>query len=334
MKKNTFEDEFNWLSRHLPDALTLPKQEEEQGGSPFTNMLEILNSQLENSIESKEEEFLVNQPPQHKTEISNLESSKLSFESLFQTLQNEYNSNREEIPESVLSDLMSNLGREAFGMYLPMHFFFQSKETPWGIYLFPDAIMSRANKLYNDIGKRLGLSLKQVQYAYSYAVFRHQLFHHQVERFSTKYEILSNQVNFKKYKENVNIPTRGTYEWLEEALAEATVLNSVHVSRNIEMNQETFKKLYEFDLKGMPPGYRDYHCDEFGGTDKAHQLFASQIIQCKKDVTPAASTTFCSVSANEFNMSWKDVPIYMMKIKNPRAIDSPRQVVEDNYKLF
>ena len=182
-------------------------------------------------------------------------------------------------------------------------------------------------------GQSLGLNKKQVRYAYCYGVFRHELFHHQVERFSTKHEILTHTVNFKRYREEVNIPCSGTENWLEEALAEATVLKSVHVFRNIDMSAKDFKELYQFDLKQMPPGYRDYHCRKFGGPAKAHKLFASQIIQTQINPYPAPGTAMCTVSSNEFSKSWKEVPIYMVMFKTPEEINSPREAIQSYLKL-
>lgn len=329
MKKNTFEEEFNWLSRYLPQALV-----QTPGIGNFENILQHITEGILNNQNNQNELTEASRFPQNEPEILAWDSSQVSFENLFEALVEMHQTNEGEIPHESLSALTADLGREAFGMYLPMHYYFKSEKTPWGIYLFSDTIMSWAENLYEAKGKSLGLSLRQVEYAFTYAVFRHELFHHQVERFSTKHEILTHQVNYKTYGRDVNWPTRNSEDWLEEALAEATVLNSVHVFRNIKIKPKTFRKLYEFDLKRMPPGYHDYHCKKFGGPEKAHQMFASQIMQCKIDPVPAPATTMCTVSANEFSTSWKKVPIYMVKFKTPKSIKSPRQVVEDNFKLF
>lgn len=333
MKKNTFKEEFNWLSQHLPEALITSPETGSEGVNIFENILGTIIQELQNATNNSEYLDAL-MPPQVHHEIVPWGSDAVTFDNLFESLLDLYNSTESTIPHSVLSALTEELGREAFGMYLPMHYYFQSKKNPWGIYLFADTILPWANNLYEAKGKSLGLTLRQVQYAFTYAVFRHELFHHQVERFLTKHEILTHQVNYKTYGNEVNWTTRNSEDWLEEALAESSVLNSVHVFRNIDLKSSTFQKLYEFDLKRMPPGYRDYHCRKFGGPEKAHQLFASQIIQCKVDVSPASATKLCTVSANEFSTSWKKVPLYMVKLNGPENIASPREVVEDNFKLF
>ena len=329
MKKNTFKEEFNWLSQHLPEALITSPQTGSTGVNIFENILGIIIQELQNS--SNELEYFDSiLPPEIQPEIVPWGSNSLTFDNLFESLLELYNSSESTIPHTTMSALAAELGREAFGMYLPMHYYFQSKKTPWGIYLFADTIIPWAKNLYEAKGKSLGLSLRQVEYAFTYAVFRHELFHHQVERFSTKHEILTHQVNYKTYGSKVNWPTKNSEDWLEEALAESTVLNSVHVFRNINLKSKTFQKLYEFDLERMPPGYRDYHCRKFGGPEMAHQLFASQIIQGKVNVLPAPGTKMCTVSANEFSTSWKKVPIYMVKLKGLKEIVSPRHMIESN----
>ena len=253
------------------------------------------------------------------------------FKDLFNFLTRSISNNENEIDEETLNSTVSKFGRGTFGTYLPMHSNFTSATRPWGIYLFPQFILSRANFLHRKIGNSLGLKQKEIQYAYSYAIYRHLLFHHQVERFSTKHEILTKQVNYKKYRTNVYNKTSNTEGWFEEALAEISVLRSTHISNNINISKKDFNKLYEFDLTFMPPGNQDYHCDNFGGPDEAHKILASQIIQCNINVDPSRSTSICTVNANEFGIPLKKIPIYKVIYDLPISIKSPRQVVEDNY---
>ncbi|MFN4763717.1 hypothetical protein ACKGJN_11375 [Gillisia sp. Q332] len=325
MKKNIFKEEFNWLSRHLPEALI-----QTPGQGNYENVIQSIIQELQNNQEFANDLIEVNRLPIHVPEITRWESNEVSFESLFETLLEMYNSSEGSISMETLSALTEDLGREAFGMYLPMHYYFQSRKNPWGVYLFPEAIFQWAKNLYQVKGKSLGLSLRQVELAFTYAVFRHELFHHQVECFSTKQEVLNHKVNYNAYGDNVNGPCSKSEDWLEEALAEATVLNSKHVYHNTKIKAPIFRKLYEFDLKRMPAGYRDYHCRKFGGPEKAHKLFASQIAQCKINPIPAPATKMCTVSANEFSNSWKKVPIYMVNFKKPKSIKSPREIFNYN----
>lgn len=332
MRKNTFKEEFNWLAQYLPEALHHDNKEGTTQND-FQNIIQTIIDEIHNAVDYSDLISETIAPPIDKIDIYPWESESVDFGSLYEALVEMYDSNEEEIPETTLAELVARLGRDAFGLYLPMHYYYNSRKTPWGIYLFPDLIMPWAKKLYREKGKSLGISLKQVEYAFAYAVFRHELFHYQVERFSTKLEILNHKVSYKTYNSQVYWPTSNSEDWLEEALAEATVLNSVHVFRNIELKPKTFRKLYEFDLKRMPDGYRHYHCNKFGGYENAHKLFASQIAQGRIDPIPAPVTSICTVNANEFSASWKRVPIYMVRFELPEAINSPREVVRQS-RLF
>ena len=206
-----------------------------------------------------------------------------------------------------------------------MHFYYNSRKTPWGIYLFPQLLFEQANKLHKIFGPKFGISQKDMQYAYTYAVYRHEMFHHQVERFATKYEILKNEVIYRKYKASVYNYTKHSKDWLEEALAEATVLKSVHVHRNISLKPKQFKAIYEHDLKSMPPGYRDYECWKFGGPEDAHKLLASQIIQADPYAKP--SSAICTVTANENKIKFNNIPLYTVIIKGLERVDDPKDAM-------
>ena len=63
------------------------------------------------------------------------------------------------------------------------------------------------------------------------AVYRHELFHYHVERFATRLEVLYRHPTYRPYVEDVRHKVAGTSRWLEEALAQAVVLNSSLVSK-------------------------------------------------------------------------------------------------------
>ena len=322
MKEEKFREEFDWLSQFLPEAL-----HESFDDNNFEDILEIVVRILSKnqSVQEQTDSIRNISGSQLQPNIIKWENQIFSIERILESLLNIHNSSNATIPNTILSALTTELGREAFGMYLPMHYFFQSRETPWGIYLFPSLIIQWAEDLYNSKGKSLGLTLEEVQLAFTYAVFRHELFHYQVECFSTKQEILTHKVNYKTYKENVNRITRNSEDWLEEALAESTVLYSKHVFHHIKIKAQTFRQLYEFDLQRMPPGYKHYHCRKYGGPQQAKKLFATQISRAKTD--PIPSTRTGTVNANEFSNSWKKVPIYMVDFGIPKSIKTPKEII-------
>ncbi|WP_162054753.1 hypothetical protein [Pontibacter pamirensis] len=207
-----------------------------------------------------------------------------------------------------LANLVAEFGRDAFGCYLPMHAFYNSTKTPWGIYLYPELIRERAKFLQKNIP--YSITSKQYLAVYLYAVYRHELFHYQTERFATKLEIAFAQPFFKPYHTNVFSPLQYTDDWLEEALAEASVLESVLVPKRTGIKSSIIKDIYKYDLQSMPPGYRDYHCKNYGGPAEAHKTFAAQI--AGGNINPSHKSTALFTIKGEFGADDRKVPVYMI----------------------
>jgi len=122
-------------------------------------------------------------------------------------------------------DLAKRLGAEAFGFYLPYHKFYQSNR--WGIYLMKEPILEHSNYLYHSQEEYLGtelLSLEEVQRIFIYCVFRHETFHYQVETFATRMELIQNRALYLPFQYDVEPQVINSKHWLEEALAESTVV--------------------------------------------------------------------------------------------------------------
>ena len=210
---------------------------------------------------------------------------------------------RAEYEELPILGLIENFGKDAFGMYLPFHYY----DRCWGIYLFKEIIESRILTLYSLFNHKI--SLRELKQLYYYAIYRHELFHYQVERFSTKIELIT--------KKQVYEPSRilfqqvmNSEDWLEEALAENAVTKSKLVSVRTNIKSSLLKEIYERDLQDMPPGYKDYKCLKFGGPEKAHRLFASQIIESM--ISPSITITDLFSVKNEFIAIDKKVPTYLV----------------------
>jgi hypothetical protein len=322
MSNNTFLEEYQFLKMHLPKALLKPEND---------TINKLHSDELFHSIDdylraNSEEKFTQTDLIEYsRPTTTSINGKAEKFQDLYKHLFSDFNDDI--IADSNLIDkLIKDLGRKAFGSYLPMHSHFENKRYPWGIYLFPQFILGRSQQLYNEIGKKLKVKLEDIKYAYSYAIFRHLLFHHQVERFSTKHEILTQTVNYKKYRKKVYDETAKTKEWLEEALAEVAVIRSTHINNNVAMDKSTFQELYKYDLQSMPPGNRDYDCGSFGGQDAAQKYFVSQVIQCKINIS-APSTAICTINANENNLPIKHVPIYKVEFDIPERIKTPREII-------
>jgi hypothetical protein len=315
---NAFEEEFLWLENNLPEALA---------SSEFSfNQFQTLTGLIQEFSEEPKEIRLFDNIRETERDYNN-SATFSSLDGLISEMIELYENFGGTIPDSLLANLTTEIGHEAFGMYLPMHYFYNSRKNPWGIYLFPELIIAQADKLYNEIGKSIGLTKEQVRYAYGYAVYRHEMFHHQVERFATKLEIWNREVVYVKYQQKVNRRTRYSEEWLEEALAEDSVLSSVHVINKAKIDGKKFKELYKYDLKSMPPGYRDYHCRIYDGPSNARRLFASQIALAEKDIPfKKYATTIGTVNNNENSLTFGNVPIYMVRYKHLKRIAAPSEI--------
>jgi len=217
-------------------------------------------------------------------------------------------------------DLAKRLGAEAFGFYLPYHKFYQSNR--WGIYLMKEPILEHSNYLYHSQEEYLGtelLSLEEVQRIFIYCVFRHETFHYQVETFATRMELIQNRALYLPFQYDVEPQVINSKHWLEEALAESTVVRSRYVAnKNKGVKAKHITAMYEWHLNLMPPGYSDYECLEYGGPDEAHKYFVSQLKEVKR--TPQAilpkSLTVKSLNLHDFS----SVPTYWVSSNRMKQI--------------
>jgi hypothetical protein len=216
-------------------------------------------------------------------------------------------------PRNRFRRMMEEYGRDFFGLYLPFHYYLKSGK--WGIYLFVELIEQRAEELYFEQDKLPGsfhrLHLREMKMLYYYAVYRHEFFHYQTEVFATNAEVLSEKPLYINYNRYVKEYVRNTEHWLEEALAEASVLKSTLVLRRSKLNKEALNAIYKYDLQFMPPGYRDYECKYYGGDDNAHKHLASQIIQTR--VHPTSLVPKNNTIKKEFDHDYKKVPVYLVR---------------------
>lgn len=312
--RNIFKDEFLWLENNLPESLASSYNSFDQ----FQTLTQLIQ-EFSRDTEIKEIRFFEIEEPQHTSfsSVDGLISQMIELHERFE----------EKIPDPLLANLTAELGHEAFGMYLPMHYFYNSKKTPWGIYLFPELIIAQADKLHKELGNSIGLTKEKVRFAYGYAVYRHEMFHHQVERFATKLEIWNKEAIYDNYMTKVNWMTRNSEEWLEEALAEDSVLSSLHVINKASIDGKKFKELYKYDLKSMPAGYRDYDCKIYGGPSNARRLFTSQIALTKKNIPfKEYATSIGTVNNNENSLKFGNVPIYMVSYSRLKRIATPSEM--------
>jgi hypothetical protein len=205
---------------------------------------------------------------------------------------------------------IAELGAEYFAVYLPWHQYADSEQTPWGMYLNVERVLmlavemsARAQQQGHAISREHSLRLA------FYVMYRHELFHFHVERFATRHEVLARIATYRPYDFEVFRPLAWTSSWLEEALANAVVLESKLVKGRVGLDTAAFQKLVGSFFDDMPPGYRDYRCTELGGTEEAHHLLAAQIIDASQ--SPTFSVTSIALPKNEYDVDPQKVPGFL-----------------------
>lgn len=301
----TFSDEFEFIKENIPSAIE--NHDFNKIPIPDDMALELFGDLVfDSSIEYLEDfnDFL--------NQIDYGDQIKEYDDVMFIESQNSMQS-QQNIRRSKFQKLIDDYGRDVFGMYLPFHYYYESGK--WGIYLFVDIINDRAYELYreqhNFLKQKDSLTLSEVKKLYYYAVYRHEFFHYQTEIYTTRAEILSQKPLYINYNRYVERYVKNSPDWLEEALAESSVLSSRLVTKITKINNKSLKALYEYDLKFMPPGYRDYKCIKYGGSVGAHIHLASQILQTK--VNPSFLVPEKHTIRKDFLHDFKEAPIYLVR---------------------
>jgi hypothetical protein len=204
-----------------------------------------------------------------------------------------------------------DFGTEAFGTYLPWHAFVRSSRTPWGMYLFLDKLIHWAVRihLFSASLPSPKPSVTAIFNLLFVAVVRHELFHFHVERFALRQEVIQRMPVYRPYVEQVKSQVRQTDRWLEEALAQAVVLESRRVSNKAGFDRETIKKILIPEFKKFPAGYGQFECESWGGPANAHRLFGSQIVTAQEH--PGFIVTDLAVPKVEYQADVKVVPGYI-----------------------
>jgi hypothetical protein len=146
-------------------------------------------------------------------------------------------------------DRLFDLGVEIFGAYLPIHFFFSSRQfdTSWGVYISEAGVLQLASVFAHEFKKRWWPEPTPIvndahpelnrhgdsffiEFAYQ-VILRHELEHYKVESFALNAELTSQKSLYAKYLTDVYIQTYPFEFCLEEGLANATVLDSIAIQK-------------------------------------------------------------------------------------------------------
>jgi len=178
-------------------------------------------------------------------------------------------------------------GVDALGCYLPWHGFVKCEEQPWGTYLFLENILAWTSDVYHN-NKRLAKndprsSIMAVFRFCMLVALRHEIFHYQVEKYALKIEASLGHHIYSRYFNDVFLSCAGTADWLEEALAQAVVLDHPFMKQFTGLFGNTYGGVAIEAFRSFPDGYKDYRCYKHGGVSKAHRILATQIIRGNVD---------------------------------------------------
>ena len=148
---------------------------------------------------------------------------------------------------------------DALAWYAPIHRFGLS----WGIYIYEASVIDVAAQigtyLMPGIINRPGITKQLVRMALS-VLYLHEAFHHKIESFATRLEVVKRQKVFFPYQQNVYRKLIGTDELIEEALACTEMY--------VRLKERTYRQgisdsVYEATtamlrdwIPSLPPGYR------------------------------------------------------------------------------
>lgn len=300
-----FETEYEWLKKNIPEALFKGQLSDscytkcpsiEDAINRYQHWLHHRHLNFNNNDLYIEK---INQCDDQKDLITGLQASYF---------QNNMLADKQNDP--VYSQNVSQRGCDFLGMYVSMHTNFNDQKYPWGIYLFPEGIKYATLELFQD-NSLLRLSIQDYIKLMVYAVFRHEVFHYQVEKFTTDQEISQRRNLYLPYKKTVYCYYYLTEYCLEEALAESAVHKSKFVKDNLGIDSSDINIILETHSNSLPAGYKDYRCGRFNGEENAHQILSSQIIK----TTPYSDVNFTSpmtVKTEEFINNGLNVPLYVV----------------------
>ncbi len=186
--------------------------------------------------------------------------------------------------QSSPSGVVAELGGEAYASYLPIHFFAESREFSlnWGIYISELGIMRLAAALRTACYPWLNTSQPQmpllnnaspaeidahfVQIAYQ-ILLRHEIEHFKVESFALNAELFLGKPLYVPYLVDIYAQSYHTDACLEEALANATVLNSAVIRKLFKKLNPDHPVSWQNAIEGeffdrQPPGYSNYRCEK------------------------------------------------------------------------
>ncbi len=148
---------------------------------------------------------------------------------------------------------------DALAWYAPIHRF----GLNWGVYIYEESVFKIAAQIatYLRPGRSIDAwTARQLMRMSLSVLYLHEAFHHKVESFAIRSEVVRRQKTYLPYNDNVYVPLINTDELLEEALACTEMY--------MRLKEKTFRRgvstevfratqsMLEDWIPTLPPGYR------------------------------------------------------------------------------
>jgi predicted RNA binding protein YcfA (HicA-like mRNA interferase family) len=148
---------------------------------------------------------------------------------------------------------------DALAWYAPIHRF----GLNWGIYIYEESVFKIAAQIatYLRPGRVIDpLTARQLMRMSLSVLYLHEAFHHKVESFAIRAEVVRRQKIYVPYSDNVYLPLVNTDELIEEALACTQMYTRLKESTfRRGVSTEIFnasRSMLEDWIPTLPPGYR------------------------------------------------------------------------------
>jgi len=139
---------------------------------------------------------------------------------------------------------------DCLAFYLPFHYF---GSKWWGIYLIRDGVKRLALRIYRSSGGAGFIDARRAVTAARIFLYHHEHFHHRVECFSVRFELILRKPCYGPIFEVLYRANKNTAHWSEEGLANAEALDKVW-EKTGRMHYRMQDALVDF-VDRSPPGY-------------------------------------------------------------------------------
>jgi hypothetical protein len=174
-----------------------------------------------------------------------------------------------------------------------------------------------------------------------YITYRHELFHYHVERFAIRHEVAQRKPIYRPYEREVYNKMAGKEFWLEEALAQAVVLESTLVSKRLGFPNSRYRKFLEAQFDQFGNGYKHFRGPAGIKPERAHKILGAEILTA--EIIPPFLVTELATPKREYTSKPESVPGYWVsslgfmsrfQLAMPKKRKWPRYAKETGFRFY